>query len=445
MNNNIFEVMMQSADIVYCHREWFRRETRKYKLHPVVEAACDVCRPDDWQQLLLEWPHVAESDPSRLAYTRDERAGVADRQTVTTIGKYLFRHFSNMPDHKMRDLAALYGSISECRFVHTMAEMLFHLKRGPSSCMSGDREHRCDDGVMRHPYEVYDPNLGWHMAVRVEAGQTVGRALCCGTTFVRSYKYNPHGGGSPTDETLEAWLEQQGYIKEYAWEGQKIRHYVTKYDGTLAPFLDGENKCAAKDGDCLVIGNSDDAEYQCDNTCGTASERSDRRCEDCGDRVEEDDGYWVNAGEDTLVCDSCCDNNYTYALSRRGWERYINSENVIFVESQDAYYDEDYLDVNNIVQLENGDYEHTDNAVEIDGEWYRHDDDDVVCDHNGDYQLLNNCVQLENGEYALTDEAWMCAASADWYLTDDVEPVIVDDKHYHPDCAPAQETEIEGE
>jgi len=443
--NNIFNVMMQAADIVYCHREWFRRETRKYKLHPVIEAALDVCRPDDWHQLLLEWPHVAETDPTRLAYTRDERAGEADRQTVTTIGKYLFRHFSDMPDHKMRDLAALYGSNGECKFVNTMAEMLYHLKRGPSSCMTGDRERTCDDGVVRHPYEVYDPNLGWHMAVRIEYGKTVGRALCCGKTFVRSYKYNPSGGGSPTDETLEAWLEQQGYDKEYAWDGLKIMHYQTRGGDTLAPYLDGENKYAAKHGDYLVITDDDDAEYQCDNTGGTASERSGQRCEDCGDRVDEGDGYWVNADEDVLVCDSCCNNSYTYAVSRRGFERYINSDYVVWVESRDAHYDEDYLDDNNIVQLESGEYEHTDNAVEIDGEWYGSDDENIVYDHNGEYQLLDNCVALENGEYALTDEAWKCEASGEWYLTDDVEPVVVDGENYHPDHAPEQTTESEGE
>lgn len=443
--NNIFNVMMQAADIVYCHREWFRRETRKYKLHPVVEAACDVCNPDDWQQLLLEWPHVAETDPSRLAYTRDERAGEANRQTVTTIGKYLFRHFSDMPDHKMRDLAALYGSNGECKFVKTMAEMLYHLKRGPSSCMTGDRELRCDDNELRHPYEVYDPGLGWHMAVRIEYGKTVGRALCCGKTFVRSYKYNPSGGGSPTDETLEAWLEQQGYDKEYAWDGLKIMHYQTRGGDTLAPYIDGENKYATKDGDYLVITDDDDAEYQCDNTGGTASERSGQRCEDCGDRVDEGDGYWVGPHDETMVCQSCCDYRYTYAYSRRRHQAYINNDCVVWVESQDAHYDEEYLDDNNIVTLENGDYEHTDNAVEIDGEWYRHDDENIVCDHNGEYQLEANCVALENGEYALMDEAWLCAASNDWYLTDDVEPVVVDGENYHPDHAPEQETESEGE
>ena len=443
--NNIFNVFMQAADIVYHHRAWFRRETRKYKLHPVVEAALDVCRPDDWHQLLLEWPHMAESDPARLAYTRDERSGEADRQTITTIGKYLTRHFSDMTDHKVRDLAALYGSNGECKFVHTMAEMLYHLKRGPSSCMTGDRDYRCDDGVLRHAYEVYDPSLGWHMAVRLEFGKTVGRALCHGNTYVRSYKYNPHGSGSPTDETLEAWLETQGYDKECTWDGLKIMHYITQGGDTLAPYLDGDDKYATKKGDYLVITDDRDAEYQCDNTGGTASDNNGSNCEDCGDRVSDGDGYWVGASEETQVCESCRDHNYTYAYTRRGYQAYIHNDYVVYVESQDSSYDEDYLDSNNIVTLENGEYEHTDNAVEIDGEWYHSEDEGIVCDHRGDYQLIDNCVLLENSEYALSDEAWQCAASSDWYLSDDVEPVTVDGATYHPDDVPEQETQEEGE
>ena len=428
--NNLFNVMMQAADIVFHHRAWFRRETRKYKLHPVVEAAFEVCNPDDWQQLLLEWPHVSETDNARLAYTRDERAGEADRQTVTTIGKYLTRHFSRMDDHKVRDLAALYGSTAECKFVHTMAEMLFHLKRGPSSCMTGDREHRCEDGTLRHPYEVYDPSLGWHMAVRIELGQTVGRALCCGKTFVRSYKYNPSGGGSPTDETLEAWLEQQGYDKEYCWDGHKLMHYTVRGGDTLAPYIDGESKYATLRSGYLVITDDNDAEYQCDNTGGTASENSGTPCEDCGDRVDDGDGYWVGRGEDSMVCQSCCDNNYRYGYGRRGTQYYIPEHDAVWVESQDEYYDDSYLDDNNIVELENGDYEHIDNAVEIDGDWYHCDDERIVC--------------CDDGEYRLYDDCWQCEESGNWY-SDDEEFVEVDGKLYHPDHAPEQETENEGE
>ena len=89
-------------------RPWFERERCRYALHPAVLRMMRAYRPDDWQQLLLEWPHKSATDPNRLAYTRDERSGEADRQVITTIGKYLRRHFSHAPDEMIRDITAQY-------------------------------------------------------------------------------------------------------------------------------------------------------------------------------------------------------------------------------------------------------------------------------------------------------------------------------------------------
>jgi hypothetical protein len=62
--DNTFLVAM---NIVRCHREWFERETDKYTLHPSVKRLLvDDHRPRDWHQLLLEWPHVAQTDALRL-------------------------------------------------------------------------------------------------------------------------------------------------------------------------------------------------------------------------------------------------------------------------------------------------------------------------------------------------------------------------------------------
>lgn len=65
-----------------CSRDWHLKLQEKFKLHPVVKTLLKQHRPADWQQLLLEWPHISETDQSRLAYTRDEKHGEADRQTI---------------------------------------------------------------------------------------------------------------------------------------------------------------------------------------------------------------------------------------------------------------------------------------------------------------------------------------------------------------------------
>jgi hypothetical protein len=95
------------------------------------------------------------------------------------------------------------------------------------------------------------------------------------------------------------------------------------------------------------------------------------------------------------------------------------------------YYHIDYLDQNSIVELENGDCEHEDNAVCIDGDWYHVDDENIVRDHNDEFRLEKDC--------------WRCYANNEWYLHDEIEPVIVDGETYHPDHTPVTTEETEGD
>lgn len=408
-------------------RLWHRGLQRRFTLHPAVLKALESDhRPFDWHLLTLEWPHVSETDSTRLAYTRDERAGEADRQVVTTVGKYLTRHFTTMPDHEVRNLVALYAAGDSCKFVHTMAEMLHHLVGGPTSCMTKHMEIRCADRQYRHPYQVYDPAFGWHMAVRVSNGETVGRALCMekggDKYFVRSYRKT--SDYSPADEQLEAWLESQGYTKQSRWDdGDRLAYYPTADGDVLAPYIDGNNRGVSLYGDHLRIDSN--GEYECSNTEGVVSGSDRVTCEDCGRRFDEGDGYWVHVHEETHVCETCCNDDYTYAYSRRGNQYYIRNDNVVDVCGE--YYDLDYLSDNNIVELADGSYEDMDNCVEIDGEWYRDDDDDI-------------CYAEDVEEYCLKDDCWQCAESDKWY-TDNTEHVDVDGETYHPDNAPEQTTE----
>jgi hypothetical protein len=383
--------------------------------------------------LFLEWPHISENDRSRIAYTQSEAKGLRNIQTVTSVGKYLTRHF-NLPDHTIRDLVARYGTAASFKFVHTTAEMIYHLHKGPGSCMvwRDDRGIRCSDGVTRHPYEAYDPKYGWHMAVRIEGDETIGRALCMTQPtdgkkyFVRTYaRPASNGGYSETDNGMENWLKEQGYVKENYWEdGERLAYHPTG-EHFLAPYLDGGEKRVSVDSTnkCFVIDS--DGEYICDQTGGVPTCEDDDYfdCEDCGDSTSNDDGYWVGRHEDTQVCDSCRDNHYTYVYGRRGNQYYVHEDNAVYVESCSDYYDMDYLSDNEIIQLENGEFEKMEEAIEINGDWYSIDDDRI-------------CRFEDTDEYGLTEDGWQCEESCNWY-TDDTEYVEVNGCKYHPDHAPA--------
>ena len=409
-------------------RAWHFHQQQQHAIHPVVIKAMGMARPDNWQQLLLEWPHKAQTDPTRLAYTVNERKGLDDVQTITTIGKYLTRHFSSLPDHAIRDLAALHGK-GECFIVNTSAQMIYHLERGPRSCMQWGEDTNPDE----HPYQAYDPKYGWGMAVRTTGGQTVGRALVVKNEgekyFVRSYFRNDEGY-SGRDDVLEAWLREEGYEHRSGWNyGQKLRyiHDDSNNCGFVAPYLDGCNQhVSVSGGSDRVLTIHDDGEYECCNTGGDADEANTTECSDCGDRTREGDGYWVGYHEDFMVCSGCHD-NYRYGRGRNGREYTFHEDNAVYVESRDNYYHSDYLEDNNIIELDNGDYEHVDEAIEIDGSFYSVDDENI-------------CLFQDTQEWGMQSDGWQCAESCNWY-TDAVECVEVNDEKYHPDHAPETEGE----
>lgn len=414
----------------YTGRAWFKREYDKHHLHPAVQDAIEVYRPDNWHQLLLEWPHKAITDPNKLAYTENDRKGEANRQTLTTPGKYLRRHFSAMPDHDLRDLVARHSYAGGIEIVSDLDNMIEAVTKGPSSCMSRDFDIRCNDGDCRHPYAVYDPALGWSMAVRVESGKILGRCLVFEGEidgeqhkgFVRSYKRHPderqHSG---VDEAIEAYLKNLGYTKWHGWpEGARLMHYQVN-GGFLAPYIDGDNRqVEIYNDDYLVI--DPDGDYCCDNTCGTAS-ASICDCDDCGEAIhDEDDLSYVGRGEDTRVCESCLE-HYSYVYGRRGHQYYIHDDCVVWVG--DEKYDQDYLSDNDIVETVDGEYIHMDDAVEVHGDWYDSDSSDI-------------CFAEDTEQYELREDCWQCYDSDVWY-TNDTDYVEVDGKTYHPDNAPETE------
>lgn len=437
------EVFWTAATVVSNHRPWFRRQRNKYLLHPIVVAAMKLCEPRMWSQLLLEWPHRSDNDPNMVAFTRDERAGEADRVVTTSMGKYLVRHFA-LPDHYVRDLVALHTiGTEQMKLVHTTAEMIYHIQNGPQSCMRWEHADPND-----HAYQVYNPKYGWHMAVRIEAdGMTCGRALCyedksAGVKFfVRSYCRNREGGYSHADNKLEAWLKSQGYEHRHSWLDCHMAYITRIGHPFLAPYLDGSFRGVVVEIDStgseyLRVVDESDAEWLCNSTGGDPEEVAQGDpCEDCDERVSDGDGYWVGAYEDRMVCESCRENNYTYAFTRLGRRRYIDNDDVVYVDSMDDHYHTDYLSDNNIVCLENGDYAHVDNAVEVDGCWYHCDDDDIVQLVDGSYALVDDCVEINNQWYS-KDGDDIVQIDDDWYCKDDDAVVECDDGEYRlkDDC-----------
>jgi hypothetical protein len=280
---------------------------------------------------------------------------------------------------------------------------------------------------------VYDPDLGWGMAVRTDTdGMVLGRCLVHesdeGKGFVRSYKRErDYASNSGADESIEAYLQSLGYAKWRGWpEHTRVMRYPLRHDGGyLMPYIDGNCQHVVEDGDDVFRISSYDG-YEACSTSGKLNSH-DHSCDDCGAGFHDGDGGWTGIHEDNHVCQNCLENDYTYAYSRRGNEYYIRNDDAIEIGGD--YYDVNYLSDNNIVELHDGEYEHSDNAVYIDSEdaYYHVDDEDIVyAEDTHQHELRENC--------------WCCEESGNYY-TDDEEPVDIDGAKYHPDHAPEPEEE----
>lgn len=467
---------------------WWLALHGKFKLHPAVDAALKMARPADWQQLLLEWPHQSETDPCRLAYTKDDRAGLADRQTITTVGKYLHRHWPALPDHVIRDLDARYNPRHDFRWANgSVKDIILGAELGPRSCMKstyGSIPFCChiDRPVLlawvadktqpepnwdKHPYTVYDPSLGWGMATRWVGAVCEGRCLtwtdpddASNKRFVRSYKLGDGGeeGYSHADPALEAWLVGQGYRKATSWPVGALFLAIDHphKDGYMMPYLDatgdegrrvsyyGRSGLVATD----VLERDDDGDMLCDNTDATCSPQEEDEeydedytyCEDCGAHVHYEDTTSVGRYGDSAVCPSCFEGYVEVRARHNGYqsEYYVLRSDATPVYGSwgnmtrgcESFYvsdDSRYWPEYGVVGTDAHGYEGVldyGSAVRCTDGEYRFADDPEVVD-------LDEECPTTGESYALRDEAWQ-AHDGRWF-SDNTDGVTYDGQLYPQD------------
>ena len=420
------------------------RETRKSvhaAPHPAVEAALqEFGNPTDWHLLALEYPQVA-TDGSRVAYVRNEGKREAHYNepagnkhlTATTVGKYLKRHWPSASDTAIRNLAARFSF--EYKWITDLDEMVKAVQSNSAdSCMKWDEDSVDRRGA--HPYQVYDPKYGWKMAVVVRDGEYVGRALVLDDgkhkCFVRTYGDEDSKGRTQSHAGLEGWLESQGYNYEDEWpEGCKFAKVRNEYEGRyLAPYLDPGADRASSGARNVSDGGDhfyrdDDGEYEWSNTDGSMDRTCRSTCDNCGDRTDEDDLHWIEY-EEQSVCECCLNNHYTRVQGRRGEHYYVRDSNAVTTVEGNSY-DEDYLNDNDVVELDNGDCTHGNNAVYLEDEdCYFHVNDVASSPRDS-----GDVVWLEGGDYVLRKNAEWCLHSEEWIRSDDA--VSVDGGYVHED------------
>ena len=405
-HNQFFELV---GILLNTRTNWYRSPHQG-----VVRILFKGYRPRDWHLLALEMPAVPENeDGTRVAYWQSDAKQAKNLRTVTSLGKYLKRHFPELADHEIRDAVALAAPAKFEIWTGT-DKMVKAVQEGPSSCM------KWDDDFDVHPYEVYEPQYGWGVAVRLQGPTIMGRCVVHmeKKIYVRSYGRQEHDGRSQDDNALESWLDDQGYTHRYAWpEGVKFAK-IEYRDHYLMPYLDGEGsderRVDVRSG-CIV--RDSDGDYVCDNTNGEMTHEARQECDHCGDTVDQDETRYIDATGES-VCEHCLANHYQYVRGTRESSHgrtstyYVSESDAVEIDGE--WYDEQHLP-DDIRTLHDGSYSHEDNCVYVESEDEYYSDGDVGSRKNGNSLV----VQLESGEYELRENAAYCEYNDEWYPKDD--------------------------
>lgn len=389
---NIFE-RYQVATVAHCGEH-------AKKMHEGVYLALGQSDPADLQALARENPSLASDNLSVAFYQNVEKIGKT--RTVAKIGKYIKRHWPTLADNIIRDIVARCDC-GEIKIISELSEIIATVQNGPYSCMKMSGK-----APGEHPYNVYDPCYGWHLAVRIKDGVTLGRALLNGSNFVRVYAYMESDIYAPNpDFALQSKLESMGYKKVDSWDNLRLAKITNQDDDYLMPYLDGSTQSVKDCGDYWQITRR--GEYECRSTDGVLENDTDcYYCCHCGARIriDRDASYSTQDGE---ICESCGE-GYVYIdefrVSVNGRDRWIGGYHV---PSEDAfehdgsYYLTEYASELGFVLCANDDYLPIDDCIfDIDSEeWYQDGEHDLkYCEDDGNY----------HSEYF-----WQCSISGNYY------------------------------
>ena len=462
--------------------QYMLRDMRKVRaLKTLPEAICEALRrfglPIDWHKLALEFPTASDDS---VSYIGSERAmqqyidGYPLKWVTTKLGRYLTRHWPNAESYQIRDIVMLHDE-GVVEIQYTMSEMIYAVQHGPYSCMQWPEGDELDYRVEYdddeydtdiHPYEVYDPELGWAMAVFKKGGKISGRTLVHRPTktFARSYGKESDGySGSCTKS--EACLTAQGYKLVDEWpEGIRMRAIRSDYrDGYVVPYLDpGQNRRTENGNRCKLVKEDgktyferdNGGEYVFDNTDGTVTidEIKLKPCSCCG---AETDAYHLQRvydpehGTQNLVCPSCVPaNGYRYVEISHDTTEYIEAQYAMNDPATGRVFLKSAVASGRLVKTITGEWQWKASCVPTKiGEWV-YKLDVSTCESSKPYRYIGgyavprdevvDCIMTSETIYKaeavqLTPVAWVKASNFEAFVSVQTKAVIA---RYLPEIQP---------
>ena len=318
--------------------------------------------------------YKSHREEGMLAYQEfDDSKRTADRQVTIKTGRLLRRLYPDLSDDVIREAVA-YSRVdggAVLKYAETPEEFDRVYAMGPSSCMSHSVSfYDVSEETDLRPISVL-ANDNINVAyLELPDGKIAARSLVVldKKEYVCIYGNDdclPDAGGY-----LRSELERLGYDQcDTALVGENIERIQTS-EGLVCPYLDSGGLSFDDNGSYLTIRYEGDGEHTPDYSIGGV--RNGSTCPRCNDsNVPNDEGH-AHHDYDDPICDGCEESDDTvWAHTNNDYGTVlVDREDVVYCESDDQYYHEEYTRRHGIAQCyESGDWFSIDDMVAVDGHW----------------------------------------------------------------------------
>ena len=274
--------------------------------------------------------HVSKLDSSKVAYTKDEESGSADRQTQTTVGRYLTAYYPDLDNELIKYINSLHQQEYQPVAVKfATGEKITEIYKachdsGAGSCMTKP-DHYYNSSC--HPTLVFSAgDLALAYIADFDETHIKARALVWPDKKIYARLYGDY-------ETLRSGLQTLGYTSDGSFHGAKIKRIKDEdSDRLVLPYLDGVQGISIIDDQWLQIDKYGD--IQACNTNGLQSPENYTTCDNCEDNIaDEQDAYTIYTRQNSTLtwCEHCRDNE---AFWCEGTQEYIRNDREMTVDGQ---------------------------------------------------------------------------------------------------------------
>lgn len=406
-------------------QDWKTREVERfasgyYQLVPWTKE-------DWWTPIEGHYAHVSHEDPSKLAYTPDERHGREDRQLRTKPGRYLAKFFPALAPTAVQQAVDMWNGAHDAGsvlFASSPDDIERVYREGPSSCMDGG--HRFRSPV--HPARVYGAG-DLAVAYLERGGRITARAVC----WPERKSYSTVYGDSAR---LESALGALGYRDDGAFDGARLLR-IEAYGRFVCPYIDAEYD-VVDSGDFLRLAGEGNGSRPTE-TDGLLT--IGEPCEYCGrgtggDGIDVSGSYWcedcANAHASRCArCEDWCEDENTFCVDSETWCEDCASNYSFTCERCGESTGGDAVDVAGETWCEYcadtyawtcehcgerfPDGRGNTRAVDVDGETWCEDcatNDAIMCARCGELTAYATARQLSDGEHVCPDCAGECITCA---------------------------------